>query len=675
MTMVQGPDLTGLAERDRRVARELAVAARDQLAEQQRIAAADAAADRKLRTRQGELRLAAEQAKVKAEQEEQRRMRREAERDRRRQNREQRRKQWASRRDAMTAWAVGNVDRIVSGVIYTLALGGAVYGQLSAAEARGWPTQVGIVIAVAIEGLALVMALTASRLRLDGEAARLPRALTWACAGAAAAINYAGHIQAQPEDEAGAVLLALLSVAGIVVWEIRSGAKHRPLLRDRGDLPDPPERFGWRRWAAYPRQTLAAWTEDVRDRLSPGAAALIARVETRRAERRRQQAAEAERQRRLEAVAAERARQQKVTDEVTRRARQAVRRAARSKDGGAAYAALVALAHTGTPAPTLALPSPSRADAEAARAETVEAHRARVEAEALAAAEAERAEAEAGRRARVEAEAAATVAQVRAEAEATIRRVEAEAAAAVRQARVEAEAATGRAEAEAGRRARVEAEARDAVQRAEAEAHRAMRRAEAEAAATALARQAEAEARAARDRIAAEAEAARTEVRTETARAARAQGQLDSATAEWHRRVQTAEAATAQARRELATEQRARHAAEARADSVAEQAEQLRQALAQAAADGARRPRRTATTVPTEPVEQAEPLLFEGRPVPEVERISPATVLAVLQARKDNPDVTTHKDLAALIGKSDKTVSLVLKAVEAGPDATQAEAA
>ncbi|WP_238434091.1 hypothetical protein [Micromonospora tarensis] len=150
----------------------------------------------------------------------------------------------------------------------------------------------------------------------------------------------------------------------------------------------------------------------------------------------------------------------------------------------------------------------------------------------------------------------------------------------------------------------------------------------------------------------------------ETGRAARTQGQLDAAGVEWQHRLQAAETALGQARRELSEQQHARHRAEALVEAARQEAADLRTALAQAAADAGRRPRRTPAGSSTKP---AEPVLFEGAPVPHVDRVSPETVRAVLQARKDHPDAT-QKDLAVKVPTSERTVRTVLTAVAATKD-------
>jgi hypothetical protein len=327
-------EVTQLAGEDRRAARLLAAAEADARRAEQDRAAADAAAERELRLASGRVDIDAKRrAARRTEQGEidaQRRAQRAA-------RRSERRAQAAARRawvGARIAYARRNAPAVYSAGIYGLAVAGAVYGQITAATGRGWPLLVGLVVAAALEGLALSMALTAHQLRLAGERAMAPRALTWVAALAASAINYFGHADADPT---GAIVLAALSLVGIIVWEIRSGAKHRTALREAGMIPDPPARFGWRRWVRFPAGTLAAWSRDVRDRVSPQAADVLAAMAVERAERAR----------------TARARQ------VARMARDELAAARKRGDGPAVVAALVRLAEVDGP-DRAAGPAPDR---------------------------------------------------------------------------------------------------------------------------------------------------------------------------------------------------------------------------------------------------------------------------------------------------------------------------
>ncbi|WP_143163020.1 DUF2637 domain-containing protein, partial [Couchioplanes caeruleus] len=282
------PGLAELAASNRRIARSLADGEFARMQAEQRRADQDAAAERRLREAQGKLRLSAERDKLKASRDERRAAKREARRARKRERRQATHARWTDRRAAASGYVRANAAAVYSSTIYGLAVSGAVYGQIDAARIHHVWMPAAVVASIAIEGTGLAMALTAQQQRLAGERAVAARALVAVATAAAVAINYLGH---QP-DMVKAVGLSALSAVGIIVFEIRSGAKHRKALRAMGMIAEPGERFGIRRWLAFPRETFAAWQLDVRDRLSPGAAGLIARVEQATAARRRRIEAE-----------------------------------------------------------------------------------------------------------------------------------------------------------------------------------------------------------------------------------------------------------------------------------------------------------------------------------------------------------------------------------------------
>lgn len=168
-----------------------------------------------------------------------------------------------------------NAASVYSSGIYASAVYVALYGQIDVGTARGWPMWLAVGAASFLEGFALTMALTAHRLRLERERAFIPRAMTWVAAFLAAAINFGAHM----DDLVKAAILGASSLAAITVWEVRSSAKHRKVLRELGVIPPPPERFGIRRWLRYPIETWRAWSLDVKHRVSDGAAVLIAQVQ------------------------------------------------------------------------------------------------------------------------------------------------------------------------------------------------------------------------------------------------------------------------------------------------------------------------------------------------------------------------------------------------------------
>lgn len=303
---------------DPRTARELAMA-------QQRIAADDAAAHRQLHVR-------AERARIDREERQARRQ--EAAQDRTAQNwakaqrRDARIKTRAERAHRLSDWAAGragyirdNAAPVFSGVVYVAAVGVAVTGQVSIAIIYDWPIIAGVLIAIFIEGVALSMALTAHRLREDRFRATAPRILTWVAALFAASINYTAHAR----DPILAAILAASSVAGITMWEIRSSARNRKAWLDAGIIPAPPERFGIRRWLRYPASTFQAWSLDIRDRVSEGAAQRLAQVEARNAEKAERRSA-----RKVDRAA------QSATKRVAQEARQsAAQKAAQARKGPA----------------------------------------------------------------------------------------------------------------------------------------------------------------------------------------------------------------------------------------------------------------------------------------------------------------------------------------------------
>jgi hypothetical protein len=271
---------------DHRVSRIGAKARADAMrvdtATQARIREADAAAERRWRAERERQQLATERLTVKQQ-------RQAAAEQRREQRAAARRDRWARRTRAVRAAGAGaveyarrNAPAVYSAVIYGMAVAVAVGGQVTVATSRGYPVIAGVGMAVFVEGLALSMALTALQQRLRGERAFVARALTWAAALFAAGINYAAHAH----DPVLAALLAASSLAGITVWEVRSGAKHRDTLRRAGVIPDPPPQLGWRRWVRYPASCLRAWSLDVRSRVSPAAARLIDRAEALHRDRR-----------------------------------------------------------------------------------------------------------------------------------------------------------------------------------------------------------------------------------------------------------------------------------------------------------------------------------------------------------------------------------------------------
>lgn len=350
----QQVDPNALATGDPKVSRELARAQAQAMAVQQRTAEEDAAAERRMRTAHARLELERQREAHADERRERRQQQRARQREQRRAKHVQTAQRLRARQQAVVGQVRQNAAAVYSSLIYGLAVGGAVYGQITAAIGHGLPAPVGIVAAVAIEGTGLSMATTAMRLRLAGERALAPRLLMWVATGVAVAINLWGHYGWTGR------MLAALSAIGITVYEIRSAAKHRTELRERGMLPQPPERFGWRRWVAAPGPTWQAWRLDARERVTPGAAELIARAAEANAQRAAHRATQQAEQR------AERERAQ-TRRQVADAARRAADRAARKGNAGAALAVLMRLAHDGLPPQQPQLPAAQPLDPDTRR--------------------------------------------------------------------------------------------------------------------------------------------------------------------------------------------------------------------------------------------------------------------------------------------------------------------
>lgn len=152
-------------------------------------------------------------------------------------------------------------------------------GQIHFAEdVLGWPTPGAVLFAAALELSTAYVARLDWMSRQDGDSALIFRAATWAFAIAAAGMNY-GHF-ADPDFEPNqtAVTYGLMSLSGIVLWELYSIFKHRKHERDNGRRPQTLPRFGMARWVNFPLTTWVARREAIRSGHTSAAAAWSAAV-------------------------------------------------------------------------------------------------------------------------------------------------------------------------------------------------------------------------------------------------------------------------------------------------------------------------------------------------------------------------------------------------------------
>jgi hypothetical protein len=206
---------------------------------------------------------------------------RDDERALRRAEADERRRAKRARNRAWRAGLAQDVGRIVSAasqqaaagfslLVYVVVVYVAATSQMQVFRIQfGWTVPRAAAAAIFIEGLSLAFALTAHALRLRGERAFGLRALTWAAALFAGAMNYAAHV-VDPNlsplmAQLQAIAVGVSSLAGIVLWEARSGARSRAALRAAAKKALPKPFLGWDFYVRYPRRAFWAWSAMVAD--------------------------------------------------------------------------------------------------------------------------------------------------------------------------------------------------------------------------------------------------------------------------------------------------------------------------------------------------------------------------------------------------------------------------
>ena len=129
----------------------------------------------------------------------------------------------------------------------------------------GWPLPAAIVFAAGFELSTAYVARLDWLSRAAGDSALLFRGATWGFAVGAATMNYwhAAGPGFAPNGEA--VSYGLMSVTGVVLWELLSTYRHRTALRAEGRLPAARPRFGLARWIWFNKLTRVAWLLTLRD--------------------------------------------------------------------------------------------------------------------------------------------------------------------------------------------------------------------------------------------------------------------------------------------------------------------------------------------------------------------------------------------------------------------------
>ncbi len=179
---------------------------------------------------------------------------------------EQRRTRRAARRARLRAAAPSWAERalFVLPIMFPMAV--AWVGQIRfAMTVMGWPLPAAIVFAAGFELSTAYVARLDWLSRAAGDSALLFRGATWGFAAGAATMNYwhAAGPGFAPTGEA--VSYGLMSVTGVVLWELLSTYRHRTALRADGKLPAARPRFGLARWIWFAKLTRLAWLLTLRD--------------------------------------------------------------------------------------------------------------------------------------------------------------------------------------------------------------------------------------------------------------------------------------------------------------------------------------------------------------------------------------------------------------------------
>ena len=179
---------------------------------------------------------------------------------------QQRQARQATRRAALRAAAPQWGDRalFILPIMFPMAV--AWIGQIRfAMEVMSWPLPAAIVFAAGFELSTAYVARLDWRSRAAGDSALLFRGATWGFATGAAVMNYwhAAGPDFAPTGEA--VSYGLMSITGVVLWELLSTYRHRTALRAEGKLPAARPRYGLARWIWFRPLTRLAWLLALRD--------------------------------------------------------------------------------------------------------------------------------------------------------------------------------------------------------------------------------------------------------------------------------------------------------------------------------------------------------------------------------------------------------------------------
>lgn len=167
----------------------------------------------------------------------------------------------AERRKAIAAGIVKTARTAVVVGPITAPMAVAWSGQIGfATSVLAWPFAGGVLYAAAYELTTVFCGWLYHEARKDGDGGFIYRLAMWIFALGAAAQQWWHYLNPDGSASYRSVTFATMTLVGVIVFELFARLVHRRTLRRAGKVDDSRPRFGWLRWARYPRRTFDAWS-------------------------------------------------------------------------------------------------------------------------------------------------------------------------------------------------------------------------------------------------------------------------------------------------------------------------------------------------------------------------------------------------------------------------------
>ncbi|MBC3844719.1 hypothetical protein GXW82_44500 [Streptacidiphilus sp. 4-A2] len=144
---------------------------------------------------------------------------------------EERAERWSKRAGSARAWLMAEADTAFALLVMACAIVPAVTYQWRSLHGHGVGSAIAAALAAMLEASAWVATVGASRAGRDGRPVLPYRIAMWVSASIAATINYIGGVSSH--GVAVGLVLAVASLAGIGIWELRSLGRHGTSTRTR----------------------------------------------------------------------------------------------------------------------------------------------------------------------------------------------------------------------------------------------------------------------------------------------------------------------------------------------------------------------------------------------------------------------------------------------------------